>query len=412
MKRLWRSPTLRSMVAYGAAGVGFAGANLILARALPKNEYGFFTLAIALVNLGYSLAPAGVDSMVNRRHLEAGPRLLGRVMAASSTVAVIFTAIGLLAYQLPPLILFLLFVSTAAGGAMMVAGAKFQSEHRFGMSLSLIQSPNVVLLVAAGAVAVSHVYRTWLALLVSAIGFVVAAVLGWSVLFRERHQKPQRESDFPWKEALALVGLDVAGLTLIQLERLVIPHVLPIAELATYGVLAAVVGSLFRVIQMGVGYTLLPRLRAATSVHERRHLIAHEVRLIGVMVLLGSTVIWAVTPLVERTFLAGKYHLGTALIIAALASGVAKILNSFAKATVSALATPRELAIVNLSGWISVALAVVAAVIGARWGLTGVIYGVSFGWLVRGATAVYPIVKHLRVSDLPAGHDAATALEH
>jgi O-antigen/teichoic acid export membrane protein len=249
------------------------------------------------------------------------------------------------------------------------------------------------------------------AVLISSLGFLGAAAAGWMLLFRERHGTPPGSIEFPWKEALTFAGLDIAGLTLIQLERLVLPHVLPLSELATYGVLAAVVGSLFRVMQMGVGYTLLPRLRAATSVHQRRRLIAHETRLISVIVLLGSALIWLITPVLEHTFLAGKYHLSTALIIAALVSGVIKILNAFAKGTVSALATGRELTMINVFGWISVGIAVVAAIVGARWGLTGVIYGVALGWLVRAVTALYPIIKHLRISDVTPDPAPVTALD-
>ena len=51
---------------------------------------------------------------------------------------------------------------------------------------------------------------------------------------------------------------------------------------------------------MGVGYSLLPRLRAATSVVERRRLMAHEARLVGGIALLGSASIFVLTPLVER----------------------------------------------------------------------------------------------------------------
>ena len=101
MKQSWSSPTLRSMAVYAASGFGFAGANLILARILPTDEYALFTLVIALVNLGYSLAPAGVDGIVNRRHLEAGPRLLARVAAASSAVGLAMALIGLVAYEMP-----------------------------------------------------------------------------------------------------------------------------------------------------------------------------------------------------------------------------------------------------------------------------------------------------------------------
>jgi O-antigen/teichoic acid export membrane protein len=397
VRKLWYSPTLRSVVVYGASGLGFAGANLILARLLPTSEYAVFTLVIALANLGYSLSPAGVDGIVNRRHLDAGPKLLRRTVSAALLVGLAFVVIADVGYHMTVPQLLILFVSTVAGGAMAVAGAQFQSERRYGISLALTQSPNLALLVAAAAVIVSTNREAWLPLLISALGFVLAAVYGWSVLFRERASKSARETWFPWGEALSFAGLNAAGLVLIQLDRLIIPHVLPVEDLATYGVLAAIAGSLFRVLQMGVGYTLVPRLRVAGSVPERRHLIAHEAKLVVAMVVVGSAVIWILTPLIERSFLQGKYHLGGALLLAALVTGVAKIMNAFTKSTVTALATPAELSLVNLLGWASVALAIVAAVFGARWGLAGVIYGVGFGWLLRALTALYVTLRHLKL---------------
>ena len=175
-------------------------------------------------------------------------------------------------------------------------------------------------------------------LLVWTLGFVATAAAGMVGALPRAAAKPSRSIEVPWGEALAIAGLSAAGLLLVQLERLLIPHLLPLTDLATYGVLAAIVGSLFRVLQMGVGYSLLPRLRAAADVPERRRLIAHEARLVVAIVLLGSAAIWIVTPLVERWFLAGKYHLSGALVLAALVSGVAKIMNGFAQSTVSALA--------------------------------------------------------------------------
>jgi O-antigen/teichoic acid export membrane protein len=397
VKKLWYSPTLRSVLVYGASGLGFAGANLMLARLLPTTEYGLFTLVIALSNLGYSLAPAGVDGIVNRRQLDAGPRLLRRTIGASLLVGVVFVLVAEIAYQMSPLMLVVLFVSTVAGGAMAVAGAQFQSERRFGISLALTQSPNLVLLVAALAVLLFDDREAWVPLIISAVGFLVAAIYGWLVLFRERKSHPRRDTWFPWSEAFSFAGLNAAGLVLIQLDRLVIPHVLPLQDLATYGVLAAIAGSLFRVLQMGVGYTLVPRLRVAAGVVERRRLIAHEARLVGAMVVAGSVAIWLVTPLIERWFLQGKYHLAGSLLLAAVISGVAKIMNAFTKSTVTALATPGELSLVNVLGWVSVALAIPAAVFGARWGLAGVMYGVGLGWLLRAVTAFYVTLRHLKL---------------
>ena len=399
MRSLWHSPTLRSVVIYGASGLGFAGANLILARVLPTTEYALFTLVIALVNLSFALAPGGVDGMVNRRHLEAGPRVLTRTLAAGLITALIFLLVAESVYHLSLPLLIVVFAATVGGGAMAVAGAQFQSEQRFGISLALTQSPNLTLMVAALVVVVTGIKEAQLPLAISALGFVLAGVIGWWILFRERSSKPHRESQFPWGEALSFAGLNATGLVLVQLDRLIIPQVLPLHDLATYGVLAAIAGSLFRVLQMGAAYTLIPRLRAAPSVMERRRLIAHEAKLVSAIVVAGSVAIWFVTPLIERHFLAGKYHLGGSLLVAALFSGVAKVMNAFTKSTVTALATARELSIVNLFGWVSVAVAVVAAVAGARWGLTGVIYGVGLGWLMRALTALYLTLRHLELPE-------------
>ncbi|MEZ0335943.1 MAG: lipopolysaccharide biosynthesis protein [Gemmatimonadales bacterium] len=409
MKRLWRSPTLRSAGVYGAAGAGFAGANLILARVLPQAEYAVLTLVVALVNVGFGMAPLGVDGIVNRRHLEAGPRLLRKVLVATTLTAVTFTSIGLAFYDVSPPLAAMVFVSVLTGGAVVVVAAQFQAEQRFGLSLAFIQSTNVVLLLAALVTAVTGVREAWLALLISTIGWVVAAVWGWALLFRERHAKPHRSVDFPITESLSYAGVQATGLIHIQLERLIVPHFLPLHDLATFGVLAAIAGSLFRVLQMGVGYSLVPRLRAAESILERRRLVAHETRLVTAIVLVGSAGIALLTPLVERWFLQGKYHLAASLVLATVVSGVIKIINAFTRSTASALATPRELGMVNLLGWVSLAIGIGAGIVGARWGLAGVIYGVAIGWAIRAATASYIAARHLRLSEPEPVGQPATA---
>jgi O-antigen/teichoic acid export membrane protein len=120
---------------------------------------------------------------------------------------------------------------------------------------------------------------------------------------------------------------------------------------------------------------------------------------------LGSIGIWLLTPVVERAFLAGKYHLTGALILAGIAARVAKSLNAFSNATVTALADQRELTVVNILGWVSAAVSVAAAVVLARWGLAGVGYGVGLGWLLRALTGIGITLRHLHL----APESAATA---
>ncbi len=381
---------------YGVSGVGFVGANLILARVLPTVEYGLFTLVLAVVNLGHALGTAGVDGVVTRRHLDAGPELLRRSLGAGLLVGLALTVIVGLVYHLTIPMLLVVFVSTALGGPMMVAAARFQSEQRFGISLGLTQSPNIVLILAAIIVVISNEKNAGLPLLVSTLGFVLAAITGWWMLLQGK-ARTGHEDRFPWGEAFSFAGFNAAGLLLIQLDRLIIPHVLSVHDLATYGVLSAIAGSLFRVLSMSVGYALVPRLRDARGVLQRRALIAHEAKLVGAIVTGGAAIIWFVTPLVERWFLGGRYHLAGSLVLAALVSGVIKVANSFGRSVVSALATPAELSLVNRLGWGSVALAIPAAIIGARWGLAGVMYGVTLGWLLRACAALFLARRHIRL---------------
>ncbi|HEX6106709.1 MAG TPA: hypothetical protein VFZ26_14070 [Gemmatimonadales bacterium] len=396
MKRLWRSPTLRSVAVYGAAGAGFAVANLILARVLPPSEYAVVTLVMALLNIGFFIAPAGLDGVVNRRPLEAGPRLLGRAAVPAAIAGVALGAIAAGAYDTPAGLTAMTLISVVAGGLLTVAAAQFQSEHRFGPSLALLQSINFLLLLAAVLTVASGVRRAELVFLVVTAGTVIGAVWGWAVLFRERRAKPHRSVEVPWNEAFAFAGMQAAGLILIQLERLMLPHLLPLEALATYGVLAAVAGSLFRVLQMGVGYSLLPRLRGAANLQQRRRLLAREARLVGAIVVAGSAAIIVIVPLVERWFLAGKYHLAGPLVLATVVAGVAKLVTALAKAAATALATPGELSLANLVGWLSLGIAAGGIVIGARWGLAGVIYGGALGWLVRAVTFGVISARHLR----------------
>jgi O-antigen/teichoic acid export membrane protein len=130
---------------------------------------------------------------------------------------------------------------------------------------------------------------------------------------------------------------------------------------------------------------------------ERRRLIAHEAKLVSGVVVLGSAFIWVVTPFIEQSLLEGKYHLSASLLLAAVVSGVAKIMNAFTKSTVTALGSAGELSLVNILGWVSVALAIPAAFIGAHWGLAGLMYGVGFGWLIRALTALFLTLRHLKV---------------
>jgi len=397
------SATVLSMVVYGGSGLAFVGANLLLARELSTREFALLTLLVALNTLGCYLAPLGLDGVVTRGQIDVGWPLLKRAAGVAAGVGLAVGVAASVLYELPPAMALLLFAGTAAGGLMLVASARFQREQRFGISLALVMSPNLLLLLGAIATIATRTRTADLSFEILTGGLCLTALLGWALVLRER--RPAMAAAVPWNEALLLAGVAAAGMLFIQLERLVIPHVLSVADLALFGVLGAIAGSIFRLLQMGVGFSLLPRLRAAATVFERRQLIARELRFAVVIAAVGSAAILVLTPLIERWLLEGKYHLSMALLVAALFSGIAKIAHAFARAAATALATPRELAFVNWAGWLSAAFAIGSAVVAAPWGLTGVIYGVGVGWLAWAVMSFVVVSHHLR---LPAAVAAET----
>jgi hypothetical protein len=389
------SPTVLSMVVYGGSGLAFVGANLLLARELSTSEFALLTLLVALNTLGYHLAPLGLDGIVTRGRVAVGGPLLKRAACVAVGLGLAMAVAASLAYGLSIGPAALLLAGTASGGLMLVASAKFQSEHRFAVSLALVLSPNFMLLVGALATIAARASTARLSFEILAAGLAVAAGIGWALALRER--RASSASSVPWGEAVVLAGVSAAGMLFIQLERLVIPHVLSVADLALFGVLGAIAGSIFRLLQMAVGFTLLPRLRSAKTVVERRQLIARELRLALAIAALGAAAVLVLAPLIERWFLAGKYHLPMALLVAALFSGIAKIAHAFSRAAATALATPRELRFVNWAGWLSAAFAIGAAVVAAPWGLTGVVYAIGFGWLTWAVMSLAVISHHLRL---------------
>jgi O-antigen/teichoic acid export membrane protein len=379
-------------VGFGLGGVGYALGNLLLARALPPAQFGVFTLFIALVQIGASLAPVGLDGQVNRR--PGASVRPGRALLTSGTVAAITAVVAWTVYRLDAALIVALVISITAGGTSHVASAVFQSRLRFGLSLSLSQGLAVALLgMGAVAVMVGGAPPASLAAFVAGY-YLISASVGWGILAREKPRGSTEVHSF--LEGLSLLGITAAAMILMQLERLLTPRLLTLEDLATFAVVATLIGSPFRMLQMGAGYTLLPRLSTASTPAERRHLVRREA--VAVMLIGGAAAVlaWFAAPWVARWLLAGKYELTAALMIATLVSGGVKIGDAFATTVVWALGSARQLAMLNWVSWACAGLGVVAAWLGARWGLVGLMYGVTFGWVGRGAIAGALAAKLLR----------------
>lgn len=378
------SPALTAAVVFGMSGVGFVAANLILARALEPAEYAIASLVIALVQIAMPLGPLGLDVLVTRRRLAGHPALLARAAGTSAGTGLAAVVVGAALYRLDPRLLALILVSSVAGGANLVASAVYQAQRRFAPALALSQSQNAFLAGGAVLTLVAAIPHAWVPCAVYAVGYAIAASVGWWRILRKTAPAP---GPIAFGELFSLAGLTAVTLVLIQIERLVVPRRLSLEDLALFGVLAAIAASPFRVLQQGVGYTMLPRLRAAGTVAERRKLLGKEARLAVAATAAASVGIMLVGPRIVDWWLAGKYVLTGPLLGAAVVSGAAKVACAFATSAATALCTEAELARLRGWAWAALAASFAACWAGAAWGLVGVVYGAGLGWLGLAAAA-------------------------
>jgi len=393
LRRLWKSPALRVTFWHGCGGVAWAAANLLLARALSPAEYGRFALILALTQIGGSIGPLGADMVVKRRPLAPNSRLLVRTSLTSGGAGLVVAFAARVFYGIDAWLALIVITGCLVGGLNMVASAEYQGQAKFGPSLVLAQGQAAMLITAAALSVVIGARDADgpAAIYVACYGLLAAG--GWLWLRYAMLPQGLSSDPVPWSDAVALLAFQSAMLILVQLDRLVIPRLLSVSDLATFAVLAAIVGSPLRMLHLGVGYTLIPRLRGALTVYERRRLVVREAILVGLVSLLVCVAIWAATPVLVRSLLHGKYDLSAALVLAALVTGLWKVVEAFASSAATAMGEAGELTRLAIGGWGALALGAVGGAVGARWGLVGVVYGIGLGWLVRaivGAIIAWP----------------------
>lgn len=428
LRNLVRSASIRAAFVLGAGGVAFTVCNLVLARMLPTEAYGVLTLVIGILSVASLAAPWGLDLVIARRGLTLGPGMRRAVVLTSLASGFATAAIAMLVYDLPLTLAAALFVATTAAGVIQGGVAHFQGQQKFGPGAWLLQLSNAALIPAAiASLAWSLTTAIAPSLLIAAAGLVGALWTWWLVVRGESRMPvaadaravPGQGRMAPvvvsalWREAVSLVAITVASSVFLQLERLVLVPAIGVAALALFGVVAALVGSPFRMIQQAVLFTLIPGMRAANGLQARRALLRREMVLIICAVGLGSVVLWFLAPPLAHLFLGGRYELPEALMLAAIVSGLLKVFSAFATSVAVALGSDRDLRRVSATAWVSIGVSVAGAFIAAPWGLTGALYGISVGWLTRTLAAAWIAAPHLmNAHGNPAGDVASGDLSH
>lgn len=396
-KALYRSASLRTAAVMGLGGIGFSLGSLLLARVMPTQEYGLVSLVLGVVAVAGLTAPLGLDQVAARRgiRLDAGWRRAA--LAATSLTAVAAAIVAALVYHLSAALAASVALMTLALGVAQSAGGHFQGRQHLRTAVWVVQLLNGALaLVALLDLGIRLPTAGQVCLLTAAVALLAAAGVWW--LVRRREGAGDRQPR-PWglrREAISLLTVQTCGSAFIQLERLLLGPVVGLHSLAVYSVLAALVSSPFRLLQGAVQFTLIPTLRVAGDARARRGKLMREAALVFVTIATGSLAIWVLAPPVARWLTAGRYDLSHALIAATLVSGFLKVLSGFLTAVVVSCGDDRRLRALSFICWGSIGISVGGAFWTAPWGLVGVLYGISAGWLIRCVCTGWLALPHLR----------------
>jgi O-antigen/teichoic acid export membrane protein len=395
--RLLKSDSLRSAIGFAAGGAGFAAGNILLARVMSPEAFGVVALVLALNQFGLTFGLFGLEVVANRHRPRVGRRLGSLSLGLATATGIVTAAIAYLYYGLSAGIVALLLPMVMGSSTARVGSALFQGEHHFKMAMTLSQASNyILLLIALLAMSLSWTSENFV-LTLMASGYVIVSAVGWWVAYRTVNEgRHEIKFDLALSEGAAALGIGVGVEILSQFERLAIPKVGSVEMLGTYAVLAAVAGSPFRMIRIGTSFSLLPRLRAVTSAGEARAVLVRESLTALLMAFVSSVLIVVVAPFVFNTLLNGKYEIGFGLIAASIVIGMAKVWEGFSTAVTVACGSPRAMATISILAWICLAVAAGAMVVGARYGLIGILYGVGVAWVLLAAGGSYLAIVSFR----------------
>ncbi|MDP2248389.1 MAG: oligosaccharide flippase family protein [Nitrosomonadales bacterium] len=379
VRRLLANPTVRATLVFGLSGLAFALGNLFLARTMSVEDYGKFALAIALFNVFSLLTPLGIDQALLRHRIDPGPRLLVLICITGTIIGLAVGTVYWLYTDVQIENIWMLALSIVSGGIVAILIALARALHREHAALLLATVASWILLVIGIVSFFIPMHLPLIPITLFAVANLLAAIVGWLTLCNAHRVVKSERVSIPWAESFSLLGIAAIGTLVLQLERLIIPFTIGLQELAVFSVLASVAIFPFRLLTASAGFSLVPKLRAASDRRQKLRMIGRELLSIGLLAFVSTIGIVILAPIVTDIFTAGRYQISFSLALAACVNGYSKIMQTIPRALITACGNDHDITRLNRLGWVGLFTSVLGGFLGANWGLEGLLYGVAIG---------------------------------
>ena len=389
--RLIKLPIFWPLLMFGTSGLAVTVANIIWARHLPAATYAVIALCLTVWNSAMRLAPFGADLEVNRDNVSLTRGRIRHVAGTSIVTGVIAGAMTGAIYGLGIAVSISIAIAIAASGIVIYGSAALRARRNYVASLAAMLASNYVTLIAAiGTVVTGTNDVRWV---VGGLALCMVVVLALTRPTFERLLRSQTsgQASSPSVGKLwPLLVITAAPELMATSDRLVTPLLLGFEQLAELSILLSLVGPPFRLLELSVSYTLLPELRAATGRRAAVRAIRHHAWVAAALTSAASIgMLLALGPLNDLLF-GDKFASPMSLRVAVVIAGLVRVAHAFANASALALVTEDRLPRLAALGMAGAFVVVAGSVVGAHWGLQGVVYGSMLGWIFR--SAVYAVL--------------------
>ena len=384
IRALGGASACRAAFGFALGGGGFAVANLLLARNLPVEEYGLIVLFVAVIQLGATLGPAGMDAMAVRHRLPATVQLFSRV-ALTGTLLGGGAAICLhffFGVKIDGLLAVLLIIGVLFAAANKIACSFLLSLGRVRRSMAMLMVINGAMLIGAGIITFSGSEEMEPVAVVIVVAYAISAAYGWYVGYRELRAESAPSVPGLGKEALSITMTQTSTAVLNQLDRILIPRIASSAALGEYAAATTLAGSPFNMLQSAALHTLIPKLRNCTNVRAVLQLLRHEAVAALTFASLAAVAAAVVVPRIGPLLFKGKYDFDIDLVQLIIGLGLLKIWQSFGSATIQALGSRRALFWQSVASWAALAVAAIGAFLFAERELESIVSAIGIGWLL------------------------------
>ncbi len=396
IRMLAAHPALPTTLLIGGGGIALAFANIIYAKLLGAEDFGRLVLMQAIAFVAMGLLPLGFDMLIARHEIEAPLPVIRLVLTIGAILIAVVLSFSYWILDVSPAVFLYIFIAGTAGAATRLFASILQRETMFLRSQFISQAAPLIYL----GFAIAHSFTgasTWQS---AANTYILSVLLGALIGYQLVRDAAGPAISAPissdlWYKAIALAGILASLLLLNQMGLFIAAGALGMREVGALGLATTLIASPFRLFSHGVGYTLVPRMAACQNETERRKLLLHEFMVAMGVGVPGAIALFLLVPPFVNYIFADEYSISMALTVALIAVGLIRLNTAVVSAAINALAGTKALQVFNLTGWVSAVIAAGAAFLLSDYGATGIVAGVSIGWVIRMMFASILIRKEL-----------------